>query len=94
MAPMEQQPSIASLLLQLDLLVEPRKMSIYRLAIETLIEVLRRKDFPISQIMALDEFASLSQRLTASGNSLIEARLLQTAGLDQLYKVLMKAERL
>ncbi|KAF5204561.1 hypothetical protein FRX31_005853, partial [Thalictrum thalictroides] len=44
--------------------------------------------------MALDEFASLSGRLTASGNSLIEARLLQTAGLDQLYKALMKAERL
>ncbi|KAF5181074.1 Ring-type e3 ubiquitin transferase [Thalictrum thalictroides] len=44
--------------------------------------------------MALDEFASLSGRLSASGNSLIEARLLQTAGLDQSCKALMKAERL
>ncbi|PIA57254.1 hypothetical protein AQUCO_00600175v1 [Aquilegia coerulea] len=95
MAPMEQQPAIASLLLQLDLLVEPRKMSIYREeAIETLIEVLRRKDFPISQLMALDELASVSGRLTASGKSLIEARLLQTAGLDQSYKAFMKTERL
>ncbi|KAF5199577.1 hypothetical protein FRX31_010836 [Thalictrum thalictroides] len=54
------------------------------------INMIFRKDFPI----ALDEFASLSGRLTASGNSLFEARLLQTAGLDQLYEALMKAERL
>ncbi|KAF8410441.1 hypothetical protein HHK36_002970 [Tetracentron sinense] len=95
MAPMEQQPAIATLLLQLDLLVEPRKMSIYREeAIEALIEALRRKDFPISQIMALEAFTSLSGRLTASGKSLTEAWLLKIAGLDQPYDSLMKAARL
>lgn len=121
MAPMEQQPAIACLLLQLDLLVcsfqnqynntlqccinlikdstdcdlqvEPRKMSIYREeATETLIDALRRKDFPICQIMALDAFASLSGGLTASGKSVAEAWLLKTAGLDKYYNVMLKDE--
>ncbi|KAL9683360.1 hypothetical protein QQ045_015181 [Rhodiola kirilowii] len=40
---------------QLESLVEPRKMSIYREeAIEALIEALRRKEFPSIQTMALD----------------------------------------
>ncbi|XP_077246554.1 putative E3 ubiquitin-protein ligase LIN-1 isoform X2 [Tasmannia lanceolata] len=95
MAPMEQQPAVASLLLQLDLLVEPRKMSIYREeAIEALIETLRRKDFPVAQTIALKAFASLSGRLTDSGKSLTEAWLLKTAGLDQSYNTLMKAEKM
>ncbi|KAA8528755.1 hypothetical protein F0562_036110 [Nyssa sinensis] len=95
MAPMEQQPVVATLLLQLDLLVEPRKMSIYREeAIEALIEALCRKDFPNSQIMALDALSSLSGRLTTSGKSCTEAWLLKTAGFDQPYNALMKAERL
>ncbi|XP_058078129.1 putative E3 ubiquitin-protein ligase LIN-1 [Magnolia sinica] len=94
MAPMDQQPAVASLLIQLDLLVEPRKMSIYREeAIETLIEALHRKDFPVSQIIALDALASLSGRLTASGKSLTETWLLKTAGLNQPYNALMKAEK-
>ncbi|KAK9270446.1 hypothetical protein L1049_026026 [Liquidambar formosana] len=95
MAPMEQQPVIATLLLQLDLLVEPRKMSIYREeAIEALIEALRRKDFPNSQIMALDALLSLSGCMTASGNLYTEAWLLKIAGFDQPYNALMKAEKL
>ncbi|KAF6154834.1 hypothetical protein GIB67_033863 [Kingdonia uniflora] len=94
MAPMEQQPAIASLLLQLDLLVEPRKMSIYREeAIEALLEALRKKEFPISQFMALDAFTSLSGRMTSSGKSITEAWLLKTAGLDQPYNNSMKAGR-
>ncbi|KAF9589316.1 hypothetical protein IFM89_022643, partial [Coptis chinensis] len=69
-------------------------MSIYREeAIETLIEALRRKAFLISQIMALDAFSSLSGRLTASGKSLTEAMLLKSAGLDQSYNALLKAEK-
>ncbi|KAM0972721.1 hypothetical protein ACFX13_016402 [Malus domestica] len=95
MAPMEQQPTIASLLLQLDLLVEPWKMSIYREdAIEALIEAMRRKDFPNSQMMALDTLLSLTGRVTSSGDSNTEAWLLKTAGFDQPYNALMKAERL
>ncbi|KAL5778211.1 hypothetical protein ACOSP7_011137 [Xanthoceras sorbifolium] len=95
MAPMEQQPLIATLLLQLDLLSEPRKMSIYREeAVEALIESLRRKEFPNSQMMALDALLSLSGRFTSSGSSSTEARLLKIAGFDIPYNALMKAERL
>ncbi|KAK3007668.1 hypothetical protein RJ639_014310 [Escallonia herrerae] len=95
MAPMEQQPAIACLLLQLDLLVEPRKMSIYREeAIEALIDALRKQDFPSSQSMALDALISLSGRLTASGKPCTEAWLLKVAGFDQPYNSLEKAEKL
>ncbi|KAK9129505.1 hypothetical protein Sjap_009992 [Stephania japonica] len=95
MAPIEQQPTVACLLLQLDLLVEPRKMSIYREeALEALIEALRRKDFPICQRKALDVFGSLSGRFTARGDSLTEVWLLHTAGLDQRYDSIMKADKL
>ncbi|KAM5565133.1 putative E3 ubiquitin-protein ligase LIN-1 [Rosa sericea] len=95
MAPMEQQPAIATLLLQLDLLVEPWKMSIYREeSIEGLIEALRRKDFSNSQMMALDALLSLTGRVTSSGDSYTEAWLLKIAGFDQPYDALMKAERL
>ncbi|XP_024026587.1 putative E3 ubiquitin-protein ligase LIN-1 [Morus notabilis] len=95
MAPMEQQPAIASLLLQLDLLVEPRKMSLYREeAIEALTEALRRKHFSNSQILAIDALSSLIGRITSSGDSYTEAWLLKTAGFDQPYNALMKAEQL
>uniref|UniRef100_A0A7N0UHD0 Putative E3 ubiquitin-protein ligase LIN ARM-like domain-containing protein n=2 Tax=Kalanchoe fedtschenkoi TaxID=63787 RepID=A0A7N0UHD0_KALFE len=92
MAPMEQQPVIATLLLQLDLLVEPRKMSIYREeAIEALIEALRRVEFPYFQAMALDALVSLCGHVTASGKSYTEALLLKIAGFDQPYTNLMTA---
>ncbi|KAL6216259.1 hypothetical protein ACLB2K_009482 [Fragaria x ananassa] len=95
MAPMEQQPAIATLLLQLDLLVEPSKMSIYREeSIEGLIESLRRKEFSNSQMMALDALLCLTGRITSSGESYTEVWLLKIAGFDQPYNALMKAERL
>ncbi|KAK6939336.1 WD40 repeat [Dillenia turbinata] len=94
MAPMEQKPAIASLLLQLDLLVEPRKMSIYREeTIDALIEALVRKDFPNSQLMALEALSALTGRVTASGKSYIEARLLKIAGFDQQCNALVESER-
>ncbi|XP_071713381.1 putative E3 ubiquitin-protein ligase LIN-1 [Rutidosis leptorrhynchoides] len=94
-APMEQQPVIASLLLQLDLLVEPRKMSIYREeAIETLIDSLQKKDFPNLQITALDALSSLSGHLSVSGKSLTEAWLLKLAGFDQPYEDFVNKENL
>ncbi|XVF55313.1 hypothetical protein PTKIN_Ptkin06aG0027300 [Pterospermum kingtungense] len=93
MAPMEHQPAIATLLLQLDLLVEPQKMSIYREeAIEALIEGLRQKDFPNQQMIVLDALQSLPGRFTSSGESCIEAWLLKVAGFDQPYNALMKAD--
>ncbi|KAG9442581.1 hypothetical protein H6P81_018435 [Aristolochia fimbriata] len=95
MAPIEKQPVVASLLLQLDLLVEPWKMSIYREeAVETLIEVLCRKEFPVAQAVAVNALISLPGRLTASGKSLTEAWLLKAAGLDQNYNSLIKADRI
>ncbi|MED6135898.1 hypothetical protein PIB30_050991 [Stylosanthes scabra] len=95
MAPMEHQIAVASLLLQLDLLVEPRKMSIYREeAVETLIEALWQKDFSNTQIKALDALLYLIGHVTSSGNSYTQAWLLKIAGFDQPYNALMKAEQL
>ncbi|CAI9763800.1 unnamed protein product [Fraxinus pennsylvanica] len=95
MSPMEQKPAIATLLLQLDLLVVPRKMSIYREeAMEALLETLQRKDFPSSQVMALQALSSISGHLSTSGKSCMEALLLKTAGFDQPYNALMKGEEL
>ncbi|XP_059281781.1 putative E3 ubiquitin-protein ligase LIN-1 [Lycium ferocissimum] len=94
MASMEQKSTIAPLLLQLDLLVEPRKMSIYREeSIEALIEALHKKDFPASQLRALDALLSLSGHMTNSGKSFLEARLLRIAGFNQRYNATMKEER-
>ncbi|KAL8242036.1 hypothetical protein R6Q59_012338 [Mikania micrantha] len=88
-APMEQQPVVASLLLQLDILVEPLKMSIYREeAIDTLIETLQKKDFPNLQLMALDALSSLS------GKSYTEAWLLNLAGFNKPYEAFMENEKL
>ncbi|XP_022937096.1 putative E3 ubiquitin-protein ligase LIN-1 isoform X1 [Cucurbita moschata] len=95
MAPIEQQPGIASLLLQLDLLTEPRRMSIYREeSIEALFEAFRRKDNYNSQIAAVDASLYLSGRFTSSGKSYTKAWLLKLAGFDQPYNALMKAEGL
>lgn len=74
--------------------VEPRKMSIYREeSIEALIEALHKKDFPASQLRALDALLSLSGHLTNSGKSFLEARLLKIAGFNQRYNATMKEER-
>lgn len=68
-------------------------MSMYREeAVEALTEALRRKDFPNSQMMALDAILSLSGRFTSSGKSYTEAWLLKFAGFDLPYNALMKAE--
>ncbi|KAK8948328.1 putative E3 ubiquitin-protein ligase LIN [Platanthera guangdongensis] len=84
MAPIEQQPSVASLLLQLDLLVEPRKTSIYRdEAIDSIIEALKRKEFPLCQVIALETLSSLTGRLNTSGEPITELWLLKIAGVYQ-----------
>lgn len=94
MASMEQKSTIAPLLLQLDLLVEPRKMSIYREeSIDALVEALHKKDFPASQLRALDALLSLSGHLTNSGKSFLESRLLKIAGFNQRYNATMKEDR-
>ncbi|BAT94636.1 hypothetical protein VIGAN_08125500 [Vigna angularis var. angularis] len=95
MAPMEHQLAVASLLLQIDLLVEPRKMSIYREeAIEILIEALWQKDFSNTQMKALDALLFLIGQVTTTGKSYTEAWLLKIAGFDQPYNALLKAGQL
>ncbi|KAJ4839894.1 hypothetical protein Tsubulata_003202 [Turnera subulata] len=95
MAPQDHCPVVAGLLLQLDLLAEPRKMSIYREeAIEALISCLRRSELPAAQITAAETIVSLQGRFTASGKSLTRAFLLKRAGLDKSYRNLMRMEQL
>ncbi|OMO58191.1 hypothetical protein COLO4_34815 [Corchorus olitorius] len=88
-------PIIAGLLLQLDLLVEPRKMSIYREeAIDTLISCLRNSEFPNAQIAAAETIVSLQGRFTGSGNPLTRPILLKRAGLEKSYRNLMRLEKI
>ncbi|XP_048228410.1 putative E3 ubiquitin-protein ligase LIN-1 [Ricinus communis] len=91
----DQCPVVAGLLLQLDLLAEPRKMSIYREeAIDTLISCLRKSEFTAAQIAAADTIVSLQGRFTASGKSLSRAILLKRAGLSKSYRNLTRMEKL
>lgn len=91
----DQCPVVAGLLLQLDLLVEPRKMSIYREeAMDTLISCLRNSDFPAAQIAAAETIVSLQGRFSSSGKSLTRASLLKRAGLDKSYRTLMQVDQL
>uniref|UniRef100_A0A2N9H1T4 RING-type E3 ubiquitin transferase n=1 Tax=Fagus sylvatica TaxID=28930 RepID=A0A2N9H1T4_FAGSY len=91
----DQCPVVAGLLLQLDLLVEPRKMSIYREeAMDTLISCLRNSEFPTAQIEAAETIVSLQGSFSASGKPLTRAFLLKRAGLDKSYQTLMRMEQL
>ncbi|XP_009606221.1 putative E3 ubiquitin-protein ligase LIN-1 isoform X1 [Nicotiana tabacum] len=79
----DQCPVVAGLLLQLDLLAEPRKMSIYREeAVDVLIMCLRNSDCPASQIAAAETILALEGRFSYSGKPLIRELLLKRAGLD------------
>ncbi|XP_068653023.1 putative E3 ubiquitin-protein ligase LIN [Aristolochia californica] len=90
----DQRPVIAGLLLQLDLLVEPRKMSIYREeAIDALISCLRDSEFPDNQLVAAEMIMTLQGRFSSSGKPLLRALLLKRAGFEKAYKVLMRGEQ-
>ncbi|XVF88573.1 hypothetical protein PTKIN_Ptkin19aG0061500 [Pterospermum kingtungense] len=92
-APQDQCPIVAGLLLQLDLLVEPRKMSIYREeAMDTLISSLRNSEYPTAQIAAAETIVSLQGRFTGSGKPLTRPLLLKRAGLEKSYRNLMRME--
>ncbi|KAF7819795.1 putative E3 ubiquitin-protein ligase LIN-1 [Senna tora] len=81
----DQCPVVAGLLLQLDLLVEPRKMSIYREeAMDTLISCIRNTDFPAAQVKAAEAIVSLQGRFNFIGKPLTRAVLLKRAGLDRV----------
>ncbi|KAK4433021.1 putative E3 ubiquitin-protein ligase LIN [Sesamum alatum] len=90
----DQSPIVAGLLLQLDLLEEPRKMSIYREeAIDALISCLRNSEFPVVQICAAETVLSLQGRFSYSGKSLSRAILLKRAGLDRSYRAFMRKDK-
>ncbi|XP_059063174.1 putative E3 ubiquitin-protein ligase LIN isoform X2 [Cryptomeria japonica] len=94
MPSMEQRSVVASLLLQLDLLEEPRKMSIYREeALDALVEGLKSEEFIVSQVSAAETIVALQGRFSLSGKPLTEALLLKSAGLDESYKELMRAKQ-
>nr|GEX22415.1 putative E3 ubiquitin-protein ligase LIN [Tanacetum cinerariifolium] len=84
---MDQSPIIAGLLLQLDLVVEPRKMSIYREeAIDHLISCLKNSDSPAAQIAAADTLLVLQGRFSYSGKPLVRRFLLKRAGVEKNYR--------
>ncbi|KAM7276951.1 hypothetical protein ACFE04_018817 [Oxalis oulophora] len=94
-APQDQCPVVAGLLLQLDLLAEPKKMSIYREeAIDTLVLCLRNSESPAAQIAAAETIVSLQGRFTAFGKSLTRAILLKRAGLEKRFNSLVRKEQL
>ncbi|PIN12300.1 G protein beta subunit-like protein [Handroanthus impetiginosus] len=93
-APPDQSPIVAGLLLQLDLLDEPRKMSIYREeAMDSLITCLRNSEFPVAQISAAETVLSLQGRFSYSGKSLSRAILLKRAGLDRNYTAFIRKDQ-
>ncbi|CAN6456547.1 unnamed protein product [Victoria cruziana] len=91
---MYQRPVIAGLLLQLDLLAEPRKMSIYREeAIDILISCLRDSTSPTAQIAAAEAIIALPGRFSASGKSLTRSLLLKRGGIDKNLRAMMQREQ-
>ncbi|XP_020585745.1 putative E3 ubiquitin-protein ligase LIN-1 isoform X2 [Phalaenopsis equestris] len=91
----DQSPIIAGLLLQLDILVEPRKASIYREeAIDALISCLRNPDINNSQLLAAETIVSLHGRFSSSGETVTRASLLRRAGLKKTSRPLMGSDQI
>nr|KYP61633.1 U-box domain-containing protein 15 [Cajanus cajan] len=91
----DQCPVMAGLLLQLDLLVEPRKMSIYREeAMDTLISCLRNTDFPVTQLAAADTIMSLQGSFDFAGSPLIREVLLKRAGIKKSSTSLVQVDQI
>ncbi|CAL4959147.1 unnamed protein product [Urochloa decumbens] len=79
-APPEHSPVVAGLLLQLDLLVEPRKISMYREeAVDCLIQCLKNTDYPRSQLLAAETIMCLPGKFSSSGRPLARSTLLRLA---------------
>ncbi|PNT70211.1 hypothetical protein BRADI_2g07750v3 [Brachypodium distachyon] len=83
----EQSPVVAGLLLQLDLLVEPRKISMYREeAVDSLVQCLRNSDFPRSQLLAAETIMNLPGKFSSSGRPLARSSLLKLARVKERYR--------
>ncbi|KAG2586001.1 hypothetical protein PVAP13_5NG002500 [Panicum virgatum] len=86
-APPEHSPVVAGLLLQLDLLVEPRKLSMYREeAVDCLIQCLKNTDFPRSQLLAAETIMCLPGRFSSSGRPLARSTLLRLARVKERHR--------
>ncbi|KAG2594683.1 hypothetical protein PVAP13_5KG011400 [Panicum virgatum] len=86
-APPEHSPVVAGLLLQLDLLVEPRKLSMYREeAVDCLIQCLKNSDFPRSQLLAAETIMCLPGRFSSSGRPLARSTLLKLARVKERHR--------
>ena len=69
-------------------------MSIYREeAIDTLISCLRNTDLPAAQIAAAETILALQGRFSSSGKPLTQALLLKRAGLEKIYKSIMRKDQ-
>ncbi|GJN06533.1 hypothetical protein PR202_ga24268 [Eleusine coracana subsp. coracana] len=85
--PPEQSPIVAGLLLQLDLLVEPRKISMYREeAMDSLIQCLKNTDFPRSQLLAAETIMCLPGKFSSSGRPLTRSSLLKLARVKERHR--------
>ncbi|XP_006645675.2 LOW QUALITY PROTEIN: putative E3 ubiquitin-protein ligase LIN [Oryza brachyantha] len=83
----EQSPVVAGLLLQLDLLVEPRKMSMYREeAVDSLIQCLKNSDYPRSQLLAAETIMNLPGKFSSSGRPLSLSSLLKLARVKERHR--------
>ncbi|KAJ9538533.1 hypothetical protein OSB04_031266 [Centaurea solstitialis] len=90
-APTDQCPVVAGLLLQLDLLAEPRKMSIYREeAMDNLISCLNNSNSPPAQIEAAETLLALQGRFSYSGKPLVRKYLIKRVGLDKTDRSMRK----
>ncbi|CAD6240689.1 unnamed protein product [Miscanthus lutarioriparius] len=85
--PPEHSPVVAGLLLQLDLLVEPRKISMYREeAVDCLIQCLKNTDFPRCQLLAAETIMCLPGKFSSSGRPLARSTLLKLARVKERYR--------
>lgn len=85
--PPEHSPVVAGLLLQLDLLVEPRKISMYREeAVDCLIQCLKNTDFPRCQLLATETIMCLPGKFSSSGRPLARSTLLKLARVKERYR--------
>ncbi|KAL2634268.1 hypothetical protein R1flu_005747 [Riccia fluitans] len=82
-SPFEHRSLVASLLLQMDLLAEPREPSMFREeALEALVNALSCEENNKVQLEAAKALASLSGRFSITGRSMTEAYLLKFAGVN------------
>ncbi|GJN38208.1 hypothetical protein PR202_gb27230 [Eleusine coracana subsp. coracana] len=85
--PPDHTPVVAGLLLQLDLLVEPRKISMYREeAMDSLIQCLKNADFPRSQLLAAETIMCLPGKFSSSGRPLTRSSLLKLARVKERHR--------